>query len=53
MSVDPKVTAATLGAAVAVLFVGFLSRVGVELSDAEQGAVTTVLVFLGGYFKSP
>lgn len=52
MRVNPKVGAAAVAAAVTTLLVAVLSRVGVELSDAEQGAVTTLLVFAAGYLKA-
>jgi hypothetical protein len=51
-AVHPKVTAATVAAAVSILLTGLLSRLGVDLSDAEQGAVATVLVFAAGYAKA-
>jgi hypothetical protein len=49
--VNPKVTAATAAAALSILAVGALHRVGVELSDTEQGALATVFVFAAGYVK--
>lgn len=51
-SVHPKVTAATLAAAVTTIIVAVLSRVGVDLTPAEQGAVTTLLAFAAGYVKA-
>lgn len=51
MTVHKKVQAATLAAAVTTVIVAILSRVGVELTDVEQGALTMLLVFAAGYVK--
>lgn len=51
MNVHPKVGAAAVAAAVTTLLVAVLHRVGVELSDAEQGALTTLFVAAAGYVK--
>lgn len=44
-----KVTAATAAAAITTILVLILSRLGVELTALEQGAVTTLLTFAAGY----
>lgn len=51
-NVHPKVTAATLAAAVTTVICAVLSRVGIDLTPAEQGAVTTLLAFAAGYLKA-
>jgi hypothetical protein len=49
----PKVTAATLGAAVASIVVFVLVKVGLDVSDGEAvvltGSLATVFTFLAGY----
>jgi hypothetical protein len=51
-SVHKKVAASTVAAAVTTIIVAVLSRVGVDLTAVEQGAVTTLLAFLAGYVKA-
>lgn len=48
----PKVQAATVAAAVTTIVVGVLHRFHVELTPAEQGAITTILVAAAGWFKA-
>jgi hypothetical protein len=47
-TVNPKVTAATLAAAITTLAVGVFN---LDLSAEEQGALTTILVFAAGFLK--
>lgn len=49
MTVNPKVTAAVLAAAVTTILAWLLTLAGVELPNQVQGAVTSVLVFVAGY----
>lgn len=48
MTVNPKVTAATVTAAITTLVVGVFD---LDLSAEEQGALTTLLVFAAGFLK--
>lgn len=50
-TVHPKVAASALAAAVTTIIVAVLSRAGVDLTPAEQGAVITLLAFAAGYVK--
>lgn len=48
--ISPKVTAATLAAAVTTIGVYvFESTTGIDLPSLVEGAITTILVFGGGY----
>ena len=49
MSISPKVTAATLAAALVTIIVWVASAAGVTVPLEVQGAVTTILVALAGY----
>lgn len=48
--ISPKVTAATVAAAVVTVVVWIASTAGVEVPTEVQGAVTTILVAAAGYF---
>lgn len=50
--VNPKVTAAALAAAVTTLVAAVARSAGHEIPADAQGALTTILVFVAGYFKS-
>jgi hypothetical protein len=52
MSVNPKVTAAVLAAAVTTLIAWLLTLAGIALPNEVQGAITTILVFTAGYLTS-
>lgn len=43
---------ATLAAAITTVIAAVLSRVGVDLTIVEQGAITTLLAFIAGYLKA-
>lgn len=47
--ISPKVTAATIAAAVVTLVVWAASVAGVEIPTEAQGALTTILVAVAGY----
>ena len=49
MSISPKVTAATLAAALVTIIVWVASAAGVNVPLEVQGAVTTILVAIAGY----
>lgn len=49
--VSPKVTAATIAAAVVSLVVWGASIAGVDVPVEAQGALTVLLVFVAGYLK--
>jgi hypothetical protein len=49
VSVNPKVTAAVLAAAVTTLIAWLLTLAGLILPNEVQGAITTILVFVSGY----
>ena len=52
----PKVTAATLGAAVASVVVFVAVKAGLEMTDGEAvaltGSLATIFTFAAGWFKS-
>lgn len=48
--ISPKVTAATLAAAIVTILVWGANVAGVEVPSEVQGAVTTILVAVAGYF---
>ena len=50
MSISPKVTAATIAAALVTIIVWVASAAGVNVPLEVQGAVTTILVAIAGYF---
>lgn len=52
MTVNPKVTAAVLAAAVTTIIAWLLTIAGIELPNQVQGAITTILVFVAGYLTS-
>ena len=49
MHISPKVTAATLAAAIVTLVVWLASLAGVDIPEVAQGAIVTILVALAGY----
>lgn len=49
MQISPKVTAATIAAAVVTLIVWGASLAGVTIPVEAQGALTTLLVFAAGF----
>jgi hypothetical protein len=49
MHISPKVTAATLAAAIVTLVVWIASLAGVEIPEVAQGAIITIIVALAGY----
>lgn len=49
MTVNPKVTAALVAAAVTTILAWLLTLAGVEVPNEVQGAITSVLVFVAGY----
>ena len=50
--ISPKTTAAVLAAALTTLVVaGLREFAGVDVGAAEQGAITTLLVFAAAYLK--
>ena len=49
MQISPKVTAATLAAAIVTLVVWGASLAGVEIPEVAQGALITIIVALAGY----
>ena len=48
-NISPKVTAATLAAALVTIIVWVASTTGVTVPLEVQGAVTTILVAIAGY----
>lgn len=46
-----KVQAATVAAALTTIVVGVLHRCHIELTPAEQGAITTLIVAGAGWLK--
>jgi len=51
-TINPKVTAAVLAAAVTTLAVYAASLAGVEVPLLVQGALTTILVAAAGYLRA-
>jgi hypothetical protein len=51
-NISPKVTAATLAAAIVTLVVWLASLAGVDIPEVAQGAIVTILVALAGYAVS-
>jgi hypothetical protein len=49
MHISPKVTAATLAAAIVTLVVWIARLAGVEIPEVAQGALITIIVALAGY----
>jgi len=49
MSISPKVTAATLAAALVTIIVWVASAAGVNVPLEVQGAIVTILVAIAGY----
>ena len=49
MQISPKVTAATIAAAIVTLIVWGASLAGVTIPVEAQGALTTLLVFAAGF----
>jgi hypothetical protein len=49
MSISPKVTAATIAAALVTIIVWVASAAGVTVPLEVQGAVTTIIVAIAGY----
>lgn len=47
--ISPKVTAATIAAAVVTLIVWAATSAGVDVPVEAQGALTTILVAIAGY----
>lgn len=50
MQISPKVTAATLAAALVTIIAWIASMLGTTLPVEVQGAITTILVLAAGYF---
>ena len=48
-TISPKVTAATLAAAIVTLIVWGASLAGVTIPEVAQGAIITILVAAAGY----
>ena len=48
-NISPKVTAATLAAAIVTLVVWLASLAGVDIPEVAQGAIVTILVAIAGY----
>lgn len=48
-NISPKVTAATIAAALVTIIVWVASAAGVDVPLEVQGAVTTILVAIAGY----
>ena len=48
-TVSPKVTAATLAAAIVTLVVWIAGMFGVAIPEVAQGAIITILVAVAGY----
>ncbi len=51
-NISPKVTAATLAAAIVTLVVWLASLAGVDIPEVAQGAIVTILVALAGYLAT-
>jgi len=49
VTVNPKVTAAVLAAAVTTVIAWLLTLAGIQLPNEVQGAITSILVFTAGY----
>lgn len=49
MTINPKVTAAVLAAAVTTVIAWLVTYAGIELPNEVQGAITSILVFVAGY----
>jgi hypothetical protein len=49
MQISPKVTAATLAAAIVTLAVWLAGIAGVEIPEVAQGALITIIVAIAGY----
>ncbi len=49
MTINPKVTAAVLAAAVTTIIAWLLTLAGLVLPNEVQGAITSILVFVAGY----
>lgn len=50
---QPKVIAATIGAAVSTILVYLIEAVGsTDLPTSVEGAIVTIVTFLAGYLKS-
>jgi len=49
VTVNPKVTAAVLAAAVTTVIAWLLTLAGIQLPNEVQGAITSILVFVAGY----
>jgi hypothetical protein len=49
MTINPKVTAAVLAAAVTTVIAWLVTFAGIELPNEVQGAITSILVFVAGY----
>lgn len=52
MNINPKVTAATLGAACSIILAWALALVGVPLPGEAIGAFATLFSFAFGYLKA-
>jgi type IV secretory pathway VirB2 component (pilin) len=50
VNISPKVTAATIAAALVTVIVWVAAAAGVSVPLEVQGAVTTILVAVAGYF---
>jgi hypothetical protein len=48
-NISPKITAATIAAALVTILVWVASAAGVDVPLEVQGAVTTILVAIAGY----
>jgi hypothetical protein len=48
-TISPKVTAATLAAAIVTLVVWLASLAGITIPEVAQGAIVTILVAIAGY----
>jgi hypothetical protein len=48
-TISPKVTAATLAAAIVTLVVWLASIAGITIPEVAQGAIVTILVAIAGY----
>jgi multisubunit Na+/H+ antiporter MnhE subunit len=49
MHISPKVTAATLAAAIVTIIVWLAGMAGVDVPEIVQGAIITIIVALAGY----
>jgi hypothetical protein len=50
--INPKVTSATVGAAVVTLITALLAELGVTVSAEIAAAAATLIAFAAGYLKS-